>query len=373
MLKRILILLLALLTILPSSQAEQVQEKLIEAQEGEFYAMQIRSLESDAVVGILGVESEPVRRTWEDFARVFSNFMKKNFDEDVTFSPAIWSNGEWLYLFDAGYVIMRVSVTDDTEDALIRQVTLTGMETECAPDVQVLTAAAYWAAAQFGEYGKYIMQIVFMEDHSEDWFTKEPVDIWIENGYQLTYGQNEWDCPFGLIRFSEDLESTGGYRPFDPEGMENLRTGQTVDDLFFALEDGITNSFLNGSISVPNLTEDWQSVMGGRVYSIPWDDCALFLYTDGEGKALRSVTLACMSGDTISACMHLYPLYDAMTVETFDAMRLLSCIVDGHGAWEDMSALKPYCAVGGVLLQCDWAEIGGEALPIAYICGAIPE
>ena len=155
--------------------------------------------------------------------------------------------------------------------------------------------------------------------------------------------------------------------------MENLRTGQTTDELFFALEDGITNGFLNGSVSVPILTKDWQRVMGGRVYSIPWDDCVLLLYTDGDGKALRSLTLACMSGDTVSACMHLYLLYDAMTVETFDAMRLLSCIVDGHGAWEDMSALKPYCAVGGVLLQCDWAEIGGEELPIAYICGAIPE
>ena len=176
MLKRIMIFLLALLMILSSAQAEQVQEKLIEAQEGEFYAMQIRFLECDAVVGILGVESEPVQRSWADFARVFSTFMKKNFGEDVMFSPAIWTNGEWLYLFDAGYVIMRVSVTDDTEDALIRQVKLTGMELECASDVQVLTAAAYWAAAQFGEYGKYIMQIVFMEDHTEDWFTKEPVN-----------------------------------------------------------------------------------------------------------------------------------------------------------------------------------------------------
>ena len=370
MLKKWMILMLALILAIPAGMAEEQKQKLIEAQEGETAAMQIRSLESDAAVGILGVESEPQQRRWEDFSTVFTKFVKKNWDVDVQFSCAIWSNGRWLHLLDMGYVILQAETTDDTADGLFREVTVTGFVKECAPDVQVLTGAAYWAAAQYGEYGKYVMQIVFMEDHSEDWFTKEPVRIWIENGYQLAYGLNDNDCPYGRIAFAEDLPTVGGYAPFDPEGMEGIQPGQTVEGLLERLKSAAKNGPMSNLITAPSLPETWQNVMDGRMYQIVWDDCALLLYTDGEGLSLRSATLSCMSGDTVSACMHLFPLYDAIVNPDTDEQDLLSCITGGHGTWEDMCALQPFCVMDGVMLQCDAQEISGNELPIAYICGA---
>ena len=370
MLKKWMILILVLILAIPAGMAEEQKQKLIEAQEGETAAMQIRSLESDAVVGILGVESELQQRRWEDFSTVFTNFVKKNWDEDVQFSDAIWSNGRWLHLLDMGYVTLQAETTNDTADGLIREVTLTGFVKECASDVQVLTGAAYWAAAQYGEYGKYVMQIVFMEDHSSDWFTKEPFPIWIENGYQLAYGLNDMDCPYGRITFAEDLPTVGGYPPFDPKGMENLQPGQTVEGLLERLKAAAESGPMSNLITEPALPETWQDVMNDRMYQIVWDDCALLLYTDGEGASLRSVTLSCMSGDTVSACMHLFPLYNAIASPDEDMLSLLSAITGGHGTWEDMCALNPFCVVNGVMMQCDMQEIGGRELPIAYICGA---
>ena len=49
---------------------------------------------------------------------------------------------------------------------------------------------------------------------------------------------------------------------------------------------------------------------------------------------------------------------------------VLSAITGGHGTWEDMCALSPFCVIDGVMLQCNVQEIGGNELPIAYICGA---
>ncbi len=369
MLKKILSILAACVLLFSAAAAEQEQPQLIEAQPGEPAAMQIRSLESDAAVGILGVESEPQQRRWEDFSTVFTNFVKKNWDEDVRFSDAIWSNGRWLHLLDMGYVTLRAETTDDTADGLIREVTLTGYMKEFAPDVQVLSGAAYWAAAQYGEYGKYTMQIVFMEDHSSDWFTKEPFPIWIENGYQLSYGLNEMDCPCGRITYAEDLPTARGYAPFDWEGMENIKQEVTVEGLLDRLKAASEGGPMSGYITAPALPEMWQDVMEGRMYQIVWDDCALLLYSDGEGLSLGSAALVCMSGDTVSACMHLFPLYNAIASPEEDMQSLLSCITGGHGTWEDMCALQPFCVMNGVMLQCDVQEIGGNELPIAYICG----
>ena len=75
----------------------------------------------------------------------------------------------------------------------------------------MLTGAAYWAAARYGDFGKYVMQIVFGEDHTDDWFETEPISIWLENGFLLQYGTNDAGYPYGEISFTEDLEVTGGY------------------------------------------------------------------------------------------------------------------------------------------------------------------
>ncbi len=102
MLKKSLCFLAAFAVLFSCAMAEQTRPRLIEAKEGEPAAMQIRSLEGDQAVGILGVESEPQRRRWEDFSRVFTTFVKKNWNRDVQFSGAVWSDGRWLHLLDMG-------------------------------------------------------------------------------------------------------------------------------------------------------------------------------------------------------------------------------------------------------------------------------
>ncbi len=373
--RRMLLILAAALLIFSTASAEQTAPKLIEAQEDEYAAMQIRSLESDDVVRILGVESAPQQRTDQEFAQVFTTFMKKNFNVDVHLSDILWTDGHWIRLFDAGSVIIRVYLTDNTEQAVVREVTLNAAEKDDAMDVQVLSVAAYWAAAQYGEYGKYTMQIVAMEDHSEDWFLDEPVSIWQENGYQLSFGQTANGYPQGRVAFMEDLPQDGGFLPFDPEGMENIPSERTVEELFAHLKADAKNGPFAAFLEAPEMPNAWQDTESGRIYQIMWDDCALILYTDASGRHVQSATLCTLSGDTVSACMHLFPLYEALVGQEANAetATLLPSLAGGHGTWEDMSALKPYCVMNRVMLQCDLLEINGNELPIAYICGAFEQ
>ena len=373
MTKRGMAALLALCLLITAGWAETtaVQEQLIEAEEGEWAAMQISSLDGERSVGILGVESEPQRRTWEAFSEVFTRFVKKNWDVDFAFSDVIWSDGGWLRICDAGSIVMRVFLTDDTPEGLIRHVRVDGVWKQSAPDVQVLTAASYWAAAQYGQYGKYIMQIVFSEDHTADWFKNDPTNIWIENGYQLTYGQTEMGYPYGQISFTEELSVPARYAPLDPNGLINIQSEQTVAEIFDKLKAAAEEGPLKEYLTVPALPDTWTEQDGGRIYQVMWDDCALILYTDETGEHLRSAALSNLNFDTVSQCMHLYPLYAAaVNLDMDEITNLMSCVVGGHGTWEDMSALSPFCVINGVLVQCTSEKVGDDELPVAYICGA---
>ena len=370
--KRILSLLAALTLLFSAALAEQAQEapRLIEAPEGVTAALQVRQLEGGQAIGILGVESEPQQRRWEDFSTVFSGFVKKNWDQDVAFTDALWSDGHWIHLLQTGYVTLRATVTDPTPDGIVQEVVLTGYAMECAPDVQVLSAAADWAAAQYGDYGKWVSQIIFMEDHTGDWFREEPLPVWLENGYQLTFGRNTAGCPYGRVAFTEPLDAAAGYAPFRADGMATLSGERTMTALFSALAEHVTAGYMNGSVSAPQPPDSWEASFGGRIYNGMWDDCALLIYTDAEGEAVLNAVLSCLSGDTVSACMHLFPLYGALAGLDAQEQAALPGILDGHGTWEEMSALSPFCVMNGVMLQCSGEEIDGSPLPIAYICGA---
>lgn len=372
MMKRGMAALLALCLLITVGWAETAaQEKLIEAEEGQKTALQISSLDGAKSVGILGVESEPQRRTWAEFSRVFTGFVKKNWDADFAFSDAIWSDGGWLRICDAGSIIIRAYMTDDTEDALIRQVRVDGYWKQSAADVQVLTAAAYWAAAQFGQYGQYIMQIVFMEDHTADWFGEEQTNIWIENGYQLTYCLTDMGYPCGIITYAEELPVPVRYAPFDRDGMRQIKSEQTVGEIFGKLKSAAEEGPLSAYLTAPELPDTWTEQEAGRIYQVMWDDCALVMYTDPTGQYLGSAALSCIGGDTVSQCMHLYPLYAAAAdLDMEEALNEISCITGGHGTWEDMSALSPFCVMNGVLLQCTYEVLGEEKVPVAYICRA---
>ena len=169
----------------------------------------------------------------------------------------------------------------------------------------------------------------------------------------------------------EDVPQTGGFLPFDPEGMENISSERTVEELFACLKANAENGPLAAFLSAPALPDTWQDTKNGRLYQISWDDCALILYTDASGKYVQSATICALSGDTVSACMHLFPLYDALAglEANAETATLLPSLTGGHGTWEDMSAMKPYCVINHVMLQCDLQEIGGNELPIASICG----
>ena len=64
--KKLLTVLVAACLIVVFACAEETTPKYTTAQEGEPYAIQIRSLEGDKSVGIHGIESEPVARSFAD-------------------------------------------------------------------------------------------------------------------------------------------------------------------------------------------------------------------------------------------------------------------------------------------------------------------
>ncbi len=364
-----LMLALVLAACLSLAAAEDAAPpKFIEAGPGEPAAMQIRSLESDEAVGILGVESEPLPCTWSDFNRAIGQQLK-----GVTFSPAYWSDGGWVRLFDDYELVIRVYVTDETEDALIRSVVVNTPDRDGAGDVQAVTAIAYAAAAHVGAYGGYTVNIVLAEDHSEDWFTETPIRIWTENGYTLTYGLTDrFALPYGEVRFSEELAVTGGYRPLEDDYVY-LPEGKTPAALMKALTAQAESGPLASMLSTPvwPQTQTYESEEDGRVYMMKWDDCLAVIFTDEAGENLRVVSLLSTTGDTNSMCLHLYPLYIAVAGGAARDMTLVSAFIGGNGTWDDMCELDPYCVMNGVQLRCSLAGLGdGAELPFADICGA---
>lgn len=362
----ILILIVALAACLSLASAENATSpKLIEAENGEPAAMQIRSLESDQAVGILGVESEPVPCTWSDFNSTLSKL------EGITFSPAYWSDGCWVRLFDSYDLVIRVYVTDESDDALIRSVIVNTPGKDGASDVQAVTAIAYAAAAHVGTYGTYTVRIVLSEDHSEDWFTATPIRIWTENGYTLTYGQtNGLALPYGEVRFTEEMDVSGGYMPLEDDYVF-LPEGKSPAALMETLTEQATGGPLASMLSEPVWPETYETEEDGRVYLMEWDDCLTVIFTDEAGENLRVVSLMSMSGDTNSMCFHLYPLFVAVAGGPVEDMTLVSAFIGGNGTWDDMCELAPYCVMNGVQLQCSLVDMGnGMELPMADICGA---
>ena len=339
--------------------------KLIEAKPGEPAAMQIRSLESDQTVGILGVESEPLPCTWSDFNGTVSQL------EGITFSPAYWSDGCWVRLFDSYDLVIRVYVTDESDDALIRSVIVNTPDKNGTPDVQAVTAIAYAAAAHVGTYGTYTVRIVLSEDHSEDWFTEMPIRIWTENGYTLTYGQTDGlGLPYGEVRFGGEAAVTGGYLPMENDYVY-LPQGKSPAALMEALTEQARRGPLASMLSEPVWPETYETQEDGRVYLMEWDDCLAVFFTDEAGENLQVVSLISMSGDTNSMCVHMYPLYVAVSGGPAKDMMLVSAFIGGNGTWDDMCELAPYCVMNGVQLQCSLADMGnGKELPMADICGA---
>ena len=87
-----------------SAVAEDVPApKFIEAKEGTLTAMQISSLDDGKVVGIIGVESEPMPCTWKDFCAA----MNEQF-EDIPFTPAYWSDSRWVHLVSTYDLVIRI-------------------------------------------------------------------------------------------------------------------------------------------------------------------------------------------------------------------------------------------------------------------------
>lgn len=363
----ILALALTLCTFLPIAAAEDAAApKLIEARDGEPAAMQIRSLESDQAVGILGVESEPLPCTWRDFNSTMFQQL-----EGISFSPAYWSNGNWVRMVDSYYMVIRVYVTDETDDALIRSVVVNTPDKDSALDVQAVTAIAYAAAAHVGTYGSYTVRIVLSEDHSEDWFTAAPIRIWTENGYTLTYGQTDGlGLPYGKVQFTGEMAVSGGYLPLENDYV-CLPEGKTPAALMEALIEQATNGPLASMLSTPAWPETYETEEDGRVYLMEWDDCLAVVFTDETGENIQVVSLMSMSGDTNSMCVHLYPLFIAVSGGPAEDIKLISAFIGGNGTWDDMCELEPYCVMNGVQLQCSLPDIGnGMDLPMADICGA---
>ena len=350
-----------------SAVAEDVPApKFIEAKEGTLTAMQISSLDDGKVVGIIGVESEPMPCTWKDFCAA----MNEQF-EDVPFTPAYWSDSRWVHLVSTYDLVIRIYTTDATDDGLVQSILVNTPYADGAEDVQIVTACAFHAVAQPGTYGSYAVSIALEEEHSDDWFTEQPIQIWMENGYAFSFCQTDnFGLPCGMVEYLEQMQVSGGYLPLEDEYYylpDGISTSDLIDELSAQANSGPLASWL----SAPVLPDKYDTDEDGRIYSVEWDDCLVVLYTDAIGENVQVVNIVSLSGDTKSMCMHLYPLYIAVTRGQTEDLMLISDFVGGNGTWDDMSKLEPYCVMNGVQLQCSLFHMDdGRALPWADICGA---
>ncbi len=368
--KRIICVLVAIMmccmTVVSAVADDVAVPRFIEAKEGTTAAMQISSLDDGRSIGIIGIESEPVPCTWNDFYTAMSEQF-----EGIEFSPAYWSDGCWVHLLDTYSLVIRVYTTSETDDGLVQSVWVNTPYADGAVDVQVVTTCAFYAAARPGTYGSYAVSIALEEDHSADWFTEQPIQIWEENGFAFSFCQTDnFGLPCGTVKYSEQMPVSGGYLPLEDE-YYYLPDGISLADLIDRLAEQATSGPLASMLTAPVMPNKYDTDEDGRIYSVEWDDCLVVLYTDGTGENVQVVNVVSMSGDTNSMCVHLYPLYIAVSGGQMEDLMLISAFVGGNGTWDDMSKLEPYCVINGVLLQCSsFSMDDGTALPWADICGA---
>lgn len=370
--KKLLTVLVAACLIVVFACAEETTPKYITAQEGEPYAIQIRSLEGDKSVGIHGIESEPVARSFADFRDVFIGFIRKNWEAEAAFSEAVWSDGAFVHICDMGDVVLRVYTAGAQDDAQFIRAQVTDGTPDDAFDVQVVAGAAFWAAAQYSEAGKMVMQIVFIEDHSEDWFADEPSTIWSENGYALTYGRTATGMAYGDIVFSEEIPVKGGYLSLDEEEDGDIHSGLTVPLFLQRMQSLIDEGPFSGQIAVPELPKEKKQDSAGEHYEIIWDDCGLNLYTAKGSDLVTGAALYSLSRDTVSMCMHTFYVYLAAAGQDAESLLLMPALVGGSGTWPEMTKLNPYCVMNGVALQCTEENMLFMKVPKAIIYGATP-
>ena len=207
----------------------------------------IAVMDDGKVVGIIGVESEPMPCTWKDFCAA----MNEQF-EDIPFTPAYWSDSRWVHLVSTYDLVIRIYTTDATDDGLVQSILVNTPYADGAEDVQIVTACAFHAVAQPGTYGSYAVSIALEEEHSDDWFTEQPIQIWMENGYAFSFCQTDnFRLPCGMVEYLEQMQVSGGYLPLEDEYYylpDGISTSDLIDELSAQANSGPLASWLSAPV-----------------------------------------------------------------------------------------------------------------------------
>lgn len=304
----------------------------------------ISSLESDAAVRVLGVESEAVICAWETFQNAFTRFMKNNFDFDAAFTGPYYSDGYWAYIFTDGINNIRIRAVGAQAEAPVAEILVMG-EMDAVEDVGILSAACMYSVAHCGQMGQFAMNLLFYGE-GIDAYVKKGNDYWLENGFQLSFGHTDFDVPFGRIAYQETLEQeTGPSFGLDIPPIEN---GPSLTDFTGYIE---KNASIFG-LTAPEIPEEAETANGFLLHSFLWEDCPVILLVRPENGTIAHATIASLSDDTISLWARTVLLYAAACQAEGDDFLALSLLNGSSASWDALCELKPYAWFQGVSLQC---------------------
>lgn len=310
---------------------------------------------------IIGVVSEPAPCAYSAFDSSYQNILRTVFGTESKLSDCAYSDGAWARVASLGDCCVVVYTTGvDANDDVI-QVAVTG-DADSAIIVFALSAACMISAGNVGQMGTSAMYALMMGTEPESYFA-QPIDIWLENGFQLSCGTDEQGVLYGKITYTQDMPVKGGYSPLDPAGLIALTNNLT----FKQLSERIAVSGRMFGLSAPTLPAEYDIVNATRVYRFYWDDCAVMLSaSDTDEPSIWHISLASASGDTTSLWTRAMLLYNAAIDATITDFGWLASLAGSGGGWQRLSEMSPYVVYRDAMLTC---MTSGDML-CAFITGA---
>ena len=318
---------------------------------------------------LVGIVSDPQPAYFSRFSRLLTGSLQALYEDEApspySFGRSFYSDGRYVYVFPYYDAILRVYVTDDTENGQIEKVVITVAvdsvsEQVATREILDLVLASYGSLSDIGS---------FAYDHLFSLDSRESLDFsgpeqpdWTENGWSIVFEKDAF-CYRCVIAYSGELPPVSGpaimtepgdFPPIARPGLSVEAFTKRFNELCAILKLEPLRFEANGEAGrVRN------GVFGGSGRMIV--TCA----DDADPGRVTHVTVETIDADTstlwLGCCAALYAATD-MSLRDFPYMLALH---GAAGTWAQICGLKPAVYVDGVVLQ---AFIAGDR-PVGALYG----
>lgn len=315
---------------------------------------------NDVTRNIIGVVSEPVPRAYSLFFESYQGILSTVFNAESWLSNYAYSNGAWARAESFGRCCVVVYTSGESALDEVIHISVTG-DAQSANMVLALAAACMMSAGNVGQMGTAAMYALMMDSAPARYF-ENPVDVWLENGYQLSFGTDDMGVLYGNITYTQDLPVKSGYLPLDPDALISLSNNLSLKQFGERLA-AFCPTF---GLTAPEIPDTYDVESDARVYRFYWDDCAVVL-SASDAPYIAHIALASVSENTSSLWLRAMLMYNAVTDAPITDFEWIALLAGSGGGWQRLTELSPYAVYRDAMLSC----VTSGDMPCALITGAI--